>query len=565
MVSYTGEKMNKILITGGVAGGATAAARARRLDENAEIILIERDEYISFANCGLPYYIGGTIKKRDDLLVTTKEDFMLRYTIDIRNFSEVISIDRENKKVEIRDLKSGKTYDEVYDKLILTPGAVPFLPPVKGVDADAVFTLRNLSDTDRIKAFVDEKKPKAAVIVGAGFIGLEMAENLVHRGINVTIIEKADQVMTSLDSEMASMIHGYLREKKIGLELCDAVAKIEKREESLTVKTAAGKTIECDFVIMSAGIKPENRLAVDAGLETGDNGGIIVNDFMQTSDPSVFAAGDAVETKDFISGMPVMLPLAGPANKQGRIAADNASGRKSAFKGTIGTAVVKLFDLTVAVTGQSESGLKRDKLPYVKSYTQSGSHASYYPGSEVMTIKLLFSDRDGLVLGAQIIGGKGVDKRVDVIATAIKGRLTVYDLEELELAYAPPYSSAKDPVNIAGFVAGNILKGDVETLYPEDLSGLDPSEYLLLDLRTPDELKLSGKIDGALCIPVDELRQRIGELDHTKTYILYCAIGLRGYIAWRILHQKGFKVKNLSGGFFVYNYTVSGLESRRSN
>ncbi len=552
--------MNRILITGGVAGGATAAARARRLDENAEIILFERGEYISFANCGLPYYIGGTIKKRDDLLVTTKEDFMLRYNIDIRNFCEVLSIDRENKKVEIYDITTGNKCYEHYDKLILSPGAEPLLPPVKGIELENIYTLRNVPDTDRIKSFVDEKKPESVVIVGGGFIGLEMAENLLHRGIKVTIVELADQVMTTLDYEMASMIHEYLLEKKIDLKLGNGVTEFGKVKDRISVKTSSGKKIICDFVIMSAGIKPENKLAVEAGLKIGKNGGIIVNDLMQTTDPSVFAVGDAVETKDFISGGPVMLPLAGPANKQGRIAADNASGRTSSFKGTIGTSVVKVLDLTVASTGQSEKILKTNNVPYLKSYTHSGSHASYYPGSEAMTIKLLFSKNNGSVLGSQIIGGKGVDKRIDVIATAIKGRLTVYDLEDLELAYAPPYSSAKDPINIAGFVAVNILKGDVETIYPEELDNLDPSKHILLDLRTAPELKLSGKIDNSICIPVDELRGRVNELDKTKTYILYCAIGLRGYIAWRILYQNGIKAKNLSGGFLVYSYAVLNVE-----
>lgn len=547
--------MNKILITGGVAGGATAAARARRLDETAEIILFERGEYISFANCGLPYYIGGTIENRDDLLVTTKDDFMQRYNIDIRNFCAIITIDRDNKKIGVCDVLTGKKYFESYDKLILSPGAEPVLPPIRGIDSVTVFTLRNLPDTDRIKSFIDNEKPEAAVIIGGGFIGLEMAENLLHKGVKVTIVELADQVMTSLDKEMASMIHEYLLGKNVDLELGNGVTEFLKEDGRVCVITGSGKKIICDFVIMSAGIKPENRLAVESGLKTGVNGGIIVDDLMQTSDPDIFAVGDAVETKNFISNNRVMLPLAGPANKQGRIAADNVSGRSSSFKGTIGTSVAKILDLTVASTGQNEKILKTDGVPYLKSYTYSGSHASYYPGSEGMAIKLLFSKDNGQVLGAQIVGGKGVDKRIDVIATAIKGRLTIYDLEELELAYAPPYSSAKDPVNIAGFVAGNILKGDVETVYPDEIEDLIAKEHILLDLRTEEELRESGKIPGSLNIPIDELRERLHELDQSQKYILYCAIGLRGYIAWRILSQKGFKVKNLSGGFLMYNYT----------
>ncbi len=426
--------MSKIIITGGVAGGATAAARARRLDEDAEIILVERGEYISFANCGLPYYIGGSIKNRDDLLVTTKEDFSQRYNIDIRNLSEVVSIKREGKSVTILDIQTGNEYEEFYDRLILSPGAEPIRPPVPGIELDNIFTLRNVPDTDSIKAFVDTKNPEAAVVVGGGFIGLEMAENLAHLGIKVTVVELADQVMTSLDADMASMIHAYLTEKKVDLKLGSGVTEFIKEGERINVQISSGKRITCDFVIMSAGIRPENQLAVASGLETGSRGGIIVDELMKTSDPDIFAVGDAVETTDFISGKPVMLPLAGPANKQGRIAADNASGRTSSFKGTIGTAVAKVFDMTVASTGHSEKSLNRLEIAYVKSYTSSGSHASYYPGAENMNIKLLFTKETGAVLGAQIIGGKGVDKRIDVIATAIKGKLTVYDLEELELA-----------------------------------------------------------------------------------------------------------------------------------
>jgi rhodanese-related sulfurtransferase len=392
-----------------------------------------------------------------------------------------------------------------------------------------------------------------------------MAENLSHRGLKVTIIELADQVMTPLDFEMAEMIHSYLRDKGVALELRNGVDAFSKKGDKISVKTSSGKLITCDFVIMSVGVKPENKLAIDAGLATGKRGGIVVDEFMNTTDPSIYAVGDAAEVNDFITGQRVMLPLAGPANKQGRIAADNACGRQSSFKGTIGTSVAKVFDLVVASTGQSEKLLKNQGLAYCKSYTSSGSHASYYPGAESMNIKLLFSKSDGLVLGAQIIGGRGVDKRIDVIATAIKGRLTVYDLEELELAYAPPFSSAKDPVNVAGFVAGNILKGDVEAIYPEDLATLDPEENILLDLRSQEEIEESGNIENSLCILLNELRYRLNELDKTKTYILYCAIGLRGYIAFRILHQHGFKAKNLSGGFLFYKYALPKLEKKLEN
>lgn len=538
----------KILITGGVAGGATAAARIRRLDENAEIILLERGEYISFANCGLPYYIGGTIKKRDALLVTTAEDFSLRYRIDIRPFSEVISISPSEKVVEVKEVQTGKVYRESYDRLILSPGAAPLKPPIEGIDDERIFSLRNIPDTDRIKHMVDNLNPRRAVVVGGGFIGLEMAENLAERGLKVTIVEMADQVMTPIDPEMAHLVHSHLSKKKVDLILNNGVKRFIPKADCVSVETSSGSFIDCDMVLFSAGVKPENKLALDAGLDVGERGGIRVSDTMQTSDPNIYAVGDAIETRDYITGAPAMIPLAGPANKQGRIAADNVTGRRTTFKGALGTAVAKVFDLTVASTGKNEKSLKSQNIPYKKSYTTSGSNASYYPGSESMSIKLLFSPSNGRILGSQIVGGKGVDKRIDVFATAIKGCLTVYDLEELELAYAPPYSSAKDPVNVAGFVAANILKGDVETIYTEDLAKLDLQKNVIIDLRTPFEVKHFGAIKNAINIPVDELRNRIVELNLDKTYILYCAVGLRGYIAYRILSQMGFKAKNLSGG-----------------
>lgn len=539
--------MSKFVITGGVAGGATAAARLRRLNEHAEIILLERGEYISFANCGLPYYIGGAIKKRDALLVTTAEDFTQRYHIDIRPFSEVVSIDRKNKTVTIKN--HGHTYTESYDKLILSPGAAPLRPPLKGIDDPRIFTLRNIPDTDRIKSFVDKANPKTAVVVGGGFIGLEMAENLAHRGIEITLVEMADQVMAPLDPEMAHFVHQYLKQKKVVLELKNGITGFTDKGVQLAVETTSGRTILCDMVLLSAGVRPENELAVQAGLPTGQRGGILVNDALQTQDPDIYAVGDAIETRDMITGLGTMTALAGPANKQGRIAADNVAGRRSTFKGTLGTAVAKIFDMTVASTGKNEKSLKAQGIPFVKCYTTSGSHASYYPGSEMMTIKLLFSPSSGKVLGTQVVGGKGVDKRVDVIATAIKGGLTVFDLEELELAYAPPYSSAKDPVNIAGFVAANILRGDMQPIYPEDITSLGPENHILVDLRTPGEIKLLGALPGSINIPVDDLRNRLSELDKEKTIILYCAVGLRGYIGYRILYQSGFTVKNLCGGF----------------
>ena len=540
--------MKKILITGGVAGGATAAARIRRLDENAEIILLERGEYISFANCGLPYYIGGSIKKREDLLVTTAEDFSLRYRIDIRPFSEVVAIAPDEKTVDIKEVKTGKIYREHYDRLILSPGAAPLKPAIEGIDDERIFTLRNIPDTDRIKHRVDNLAPRSAVVVGGGFIGLEMAENLAHRGLKVTLVEMADQVMAPLDFEMAHLVHTHLIEKGVDLVLKNGVKRFIPGKDGIGVETSDGRIIECGMVLFAAGVSPENKLAKDAGLDMGERGGIRVNDALLTSDPFIYAVGDAIETRDYITGAPAMIPLAGPANKQGRIAADNVSGRRSTFKGALGTAVAKVFDLTVASTGKNEKSLKSLGIPYKKSYTTSGSNASYYPGAESMSIKLLFSPANGRILGAQIVGGKGVDKRIDVIATAIRGSLSVYDLEELELAYAPPYSSAKDPVNIAGFVAANILKGDMEPIYPEDIAGLDPAAHVLLDLRTPLERRLNGALQNAVNIPIDDLRTKLGDLAKDKTYILYCAVGLRGYIGYRILTQNGFRAKNLSGG-----------------
>jgi NADPH-dependent 2,4-dienoyl-CoA reductase/sulfur reductase-like enzyme/rhodanese-related sulfurtransferase len=546
----------RLIVIGGVAGGATTAARARRLNEEAEIILIERGEYISFTNCGLPYYIGQIIKERDDLLVTTAEAFTARYNIDIRIFSEVTEIDRSNKQVTIKNLKSGDTYTEKYDKIILSPGAEPLRPPLEGINLDNIYSLRSIPDSDLIKAHVDIKNPESAVIVGGGFIGLEMADNLVHRGVKVTIVEMLDQVMAPIDYEMASIVHAHLKEKGVDLCLNDGVQSFSKKEDKIQVTTGKGLEIECDMVILSIGIRPENILAKEAGLEIGKRGGIIVDSNMGTSDPDIYVVGDAVEIKDYITGLPTMTALAGPANKQGRIAADNAMGRKTVFKGPIGTAVAKVFDLTVASTGANEKILKQINLPYLVSYTHSGSHAGYYPDSQMLSIKLIFSPNDGKILGAQIVGVKGVDKRIDVIATAIHGQMTVYNLEELELAYAPPYSSAKDPVNIAGFVAANLLKGDVKNINWDEMKDVDPEREILLDLRDKNELDEIGFIEGSLHIPLNELRGMLNELDRNKNYIPYCALGARAYFAHRILVQNGFNSRNLSGGYKTYGVTL---------
>ncbi len=542
----------KLVIIGGVAGGATAAARARRLDEHAEIIMFERGEHISFANCGLPYYISGVIENRDDLLLTNPVAFGDRYYVDVRVNCEVVGIDRLNKQVKVRNQLTGETFDESYDKLILAPGAEPLKPPIKGIDHESIFNLRNIPDSDRIKKFIDERQPRAAVIIGAGFIGLEMAEALVHRGIKTTVLEKLPQVMAPLDQEMAAIVHGHLKEKGVELDLENGVTGFTDKDGRLVVSTEKNQDLVCDLAILSVGVRPENRLAKEAGLALGERGGIKVDAAMRTSDPNIYAVGDAVEVKDLVTGLPTMTPLAGPANKQARIAADNAMGRLSTFSGTLGTAVVKVFDLTVASTGANEKSLNAKKVPYLTSYTHSNSHATYYPGAQWMSIKLLFSPSNGKVLGAQIVGQEGVDKRIDVLATAIYANMSVYDLEELELAYAPPYSSAKDPVNVAGFVAANMLKGDLDPIFWHELARYTQDDTILLDVRQVDELETAGKIEGARHIPLGELREWLDDLDRSKNYLVFCAIGYRGYLAYRLMSQRGFNVKSISGGYKTY-------------
>jgi NADPH-dependent 2,4-dienoyl-CoA reductase/sulfur reductase-like enzyme/rhodanese-related sulfurtransferase len=541
----------KIVIIGGVAGGATAAARARRIDETAEIVLFERGEYISFANCGLPYYIGNVIEDRNNLLVTTPGDFSDRYKVEVRIFAEVTGIDRKNKLVNVKYYKSGESYSESYDKIILSPGAEPFNPPIEGIDIDNVFRLRNIPDTDRIKELVDMKKPGSAVVVGAGFIGLEMAENLVERGIKTTVIEMLDQIMPPLDYEMAAGVREYLQQKGISFELGCSVNAFHKNGDRINAKTNTGKKIECEMVLLSVGVKPENKLARECGLEISKNGGIVVDSSMRTSDPDIFAVGDAVEVRDFITGLPVIVPLAGPANRQGRIAADNASGRASVYKGVQSTSIVKIFDLVAASTGINEKALNKNNIPYVASYTHSSSNAMYYPGAEFMAVKILFSPDNGRLFGAQIVGGKGVDKRIDVLSAAIRGGMTVYDLEELELAYAPPFSSAKDPVNIAGLVASNILKGDLEAVTWNELRSIW-NDYVFIDVRDKAELVTEGIVKGAMNIPINDLRESLPELDKSRSYIIFCAAGVRSYIGYRIMKQNGFKVRNLSGGYTTY-------------
>ncbi|AST57676.1 NAD(FAD)-dependent dehydrogenase [Thermoanaerobacterium thermosaccharolyticum] len=542
----------KVVIVGGVAGGASAAARLRRLDENAEIILFEKGEYISYANCGLPYYIGEVIKEREKLIVQTPEAMSKRFNIDIRTLSEVTKIIPSEKTVIVHDIQNDKTYKETYDKLILSPGAEPIKPPMPGIDGKNIFTLRNIPDTYRIKDFVDYNKPKKAVVVGGGFIGLEVAENLKEVGLDVTVVELADHVMAPLDYEMASIVHQHLRDKGINLILKDGVKEFQHKNNSTTVVLNSGKTIDTDMVVLGIGVRPDIKLAKDAGLAIGDRGGIKVNEYLQTSDPDIYAVGDAIEVKDYINGSYTLIPLAGPANKQGRIAADNIAGRKTVYNGTQGTSVAKIFDLTVAATGNNETILKRVGIDYNKVIIHPNSHASYYPDALPLTIKLLFKKEDGRILGAQIVGFDGVDKRIDVIATAIRANMTVYDLEELELSYAPPYSSAKDPVNMAGFAASNILKGDISVFHWDDVEKIDMSKSLILDVRTKMEYDL-GNIEGSVNIPVDDLRENLDKIPKDKDIFVYCQVGLRGYIACRILLQNGFKsVKNLSGGYKIY-------------
>ena len=542
----------KVVIIGGVAGGASAAARLRRLDENAEIIVLERGEYISFANCGLPYYIGEVIKKRDNLVVQSPESMKKRFNLDIRVLNDVKNIDIVKKQIDVYDIKSNKNYKESYDKLILSPGATSIKPPIKGFDAPNVFTLRDIPDTLAIKNFIDEHNPKSAVVVGAGFIGMELVENLYRRGIAITIIELAEQVLAPLDSEMASLIHQHLKEKKVELYLNDEVKEVEHREKFSLVKLGSGREIKTDMVLIGIGVRPEVSLAKMSGLEIGERGGIKIDRFLKTSNPDIYAVGDAIEVVDYINGNSTLIPLAGPASKQGRIAANNICGIPEEYEGTQGTSILKVFDMTVAATGNNEKLLKRCNVTYEKSFTHSSSHAGYYPEALPLSIKLLFSPDSGKIMGAQIAGYDGVDKRIDVIATAIRAGMTVYDLEKLELAYAPPYSSAKDPVNMAGYVASNILKGDSVIIHWHDINKLDSEKSSLIDVRTAEEYSL-GTIKEAKNIPVDELRNRLSEIPQDREIIIFCQTGLRSYIACRILRQKGYrKVKNLSGGYKTY-------------
>lgn len=541
----------KILVVGGVAGGATAIARLRRLDENAEIILLERGKYVSFANCGLPYYIGGTIANRDALFVSHPEDIEAKYSVEIRTENEVRSIDKFAKTVEIFDGKNNRAYTESYDKLLLSTGSSPFVPDVQGVDSSRVFSLWTIPDVDRISSFISENCPQKAVVVGAGFIGLEVAENLVDKGMEVTLVEMASQVMPPIDEDMSRIVENHMRRKGIRLLLGRGFQGTQNNGK--TVLLDSGECLDTDMVILSIGVRPNNELAKKAELKLSERGGISVNEYMQTSDPDIYAVGDVISVEDFILGSETMIPLAGPANKQGRAVSANILGKESeAYTGSMGTSVAKVFDLTVAAVGANEKNLNKKGLVYKKDYLVSlihpMSHAGYYPGAGAMSIKLIYA-MDGKVLGAQIVGYDGVDKRIDTIATAIHFHGTVKDLSQLELAYAPPYNSAKDPVNFAGFTAMNALSGlTTPVLYRELAETAGKHPYTLLDIREDMEVQ-SGRVEGALHIPLTQLRERYKELDKFKHYLVFCAVGLRGYIAERILKQKGFTVSNLLGGY----------------
>ena len=533
----------KVLIIGGVAGGATAAARLRRLDENIEIIMFEKGDYISFANYGLPYYIGGVIKEKSALTLQTPRSFNERFNVDVRIQSEVVSIDPKAKKVIVRDHASNKSYEETYDKLILSMGAAPIKPAINGIDSNKVFTLRNIPDTYRIKDFIDFKKPKSAVVVGGGFIGVEMAENLHSAGLAVTIIEMSNQVIAQIDYDMASDVHRHLEDKGVTLILGNGVRSISDNGKALDITLDSG-SVQADMLIMAVGVRPETKIAHDAGISLNERGFIIVSEHLQTSEPDIYAVGDAIETTDIVTGAKVSVPLAGPANKQGRIAADNIIGIDSVYTGTQGSSILKVFDLTVASTGVNEKTAQRLGLDYDKSFTFSVNHASYYPGASNMAIKTIFEKKSGRILGAQIVGSEGVDKRCDVLATAIRAGMTALDLTRLDLCYAPPYGSAKDPVNMVGYVIENLLSGIVKSFHWHDVEKLPrDGSVTLIDTRTRTEYE-HGHIDGFINMPIDSIRSRISELDKTKPVYVTCRVGLRGYIAARILSQNGFDVYN---------------------
>lgn len=543
--------MTKIVIVGGVAGGASAAARARRVSEQAQIIMLERGEYISFANCGLPYHIGGTIPERQSLLLQTPESFKRRFNVEVRVRHEVMSIDREAKQLTVRNLQTGETYQESYDKLLLSPGASPIRPPIPGFDNPKVLTLRNVPDMDKIIAALTTLSHQHVTVVGGGFIGLEVAEALRERQIPVTLLELAPQVMTSLDEDMAGFLHQELVNHGIDLRLRTGLSAVEEQGDSLLLQLSDGQRLETGLVIAAIGVSPDTQLARQAGLELGARGGIQVSDTMQTSDPDIYAVGDAVETRHLVTGQAGLIPLAGPANRQGRMAADNMLGHSEQYRGTQGTAICKIFTLAAASTGLSERLARNNGFNIEAVHVHTGSHAGYYPGAHPVSLKLIYEVPSGRLLGAQSVGRDGIDKRIDVLAVALRAGMSVYDLQHLELTYAPPFGSAKDAINQAAFVATNQLKGDVPVCHPADI--LNPTaEQFLLDVRNPPELTNIGAIPGAMNIPVDDLRQRLHELPQDKEILVICQSGLRGTVACRILQHHGLRCRNLSGGYIQF-------------
>lgn len=541
----------KIVIIGGVAGGATAATRLRRLSEENEVIIFEKGQYVSFANCGLPYHISGTIEERNALLLQTPESLKERYNLDTRVFSEVTNINIEEKKVIVKNLQTDEIYEETYDKLLLSPGAEPIRPPFEGINSDKIYTLRNISDMDRIVQ--KTKDAQNFVVVGGGFIGLEVAENLIEAGKNVKLIELGNQVMAPVDYDIASYIHHKAKEKGLELLLNVGVQKFEDHKDSITVFLNNDTSIETDAVILAIGVKPETQLAKNVGLMIGETGGILVNGFMQTSNPDIYAVGDAVEVEHFIHQRKVLIPLAWPANRQGRLVADNITfGNKNKYSGSLGSSILKFFELSIASTGLNEKFLKRNNIPHKTAIVTRGHHAGYYPGAKNITLKLIFND-EGKIYGAQAVGEKGIDKRIDVIATAIKGNLTVFDLPEIEITYAPPFNSAKDPVNIVGYTAENMLNGNLEMINYDDLFQYqEDKNAILLDVRTPTEFA-RGSIKGSINLNVDDLRENLTQLDKNRNYVIYCQVGLRGYLAYKILKNNGFKVVNLNGGYGLWS------------
>ena len=554
----------KIIIIGGVAGGATTAARIRRVDETAEIILLEKGKHISYANCGLPYYIGGVIEEREKLFVQTPEAFSTRFRVDVRTENEVIFIDRKKKTVTVRQ-SSEDTYEESYDKLLISTGASPVRPPLPGIDLPGIFTLRNVTDTDRIKEYINSHSPRKAVVVGAGFIGLEMAENLHAQGAKVSIVEMGNQVMAPIDFSMASLVHQHLMDKGVNLYLEQAVASFEREGKGLKVTFKNGQSISADIVILSIGVRPETSLARAAELTIGPAGGIAVNDYLQTSDEAIYAIGDAIEYRHPITGKPWLNYLAGPANRQGRIVADNILGAKIPYEGSIGTSIAKVFDMTVASTGLPGKRLRLEGIDYMSSTIHPASHAGYYPDAMPMSIKITFDKQTGRLYGGQIVGYDGVDKRIDELALVIKHQGTVYDLMKVEQTYAPPFSSAKDPVAIAGYVAEDMITGKTNPVYWRELRDIEMENKFLLDVRTQDEFAL-GSLPGAVNIPLDELRDRMSELPKDRMIYTFCAVGLRGYLAYRILTQHGFdKVRNLSGGLKTYRAATAPIVIHQEN